>query len=127
MIQPQGDGFDLDQCRIAYLRRLRRERQRSPSAAADTEFTAAKAELIKVRIMEKKKVLMLVAEHEAFVESVVGLFLTLLTSMPAQRAPLGDMQNRRRLEAWVFKTRITIADAANKLADQAGEPADAAT
>jgi hypothetical protein len=62
VIQRQGDRFLLDQSRVAYLRYLRRERQQSPRAAADAEFTAAKAELIKVRIMEKKKVLMLASD-----------------------------------------------------------------
>ena len=127
VIQRQGDGFPLDQSRVAYLRYLRRERQQSPRAEADAAHAKAKTELLQVRIMEKRKVLMLVTDHEALVETVVGLFLTFLSSMPAQCAPLGDLQTRRRLEQWVFKTRIAIADAANKLADQAGEPADAAT
>jgi hypothetical protein len=30
MIERQGDGFPLDQSRVAYLRYLRRERQQSP-------------------------------------------------------------------------------------------------
>jgi hypothetical protein len=30
VIQRQGDGFPLDQSRVAYLRYLRRERQQSP-------------------------------------------------------------------------------------------------
>ena len=127
VIQRQDDGFPLDQSRVAYLRHLRRERQQSPRAEADAAHAKAKTELLQVRIMEKRKVLMLVTDHEALVETVVGLFLTFLSSMPAQCAPLGDLQTRRRLEQWVFKTRIAIADAANKLADQAGEPADAAT
>ena len=32
VIQRQGDGFPLDQSRVAYLRYLRRERQQSPRA-----------------------------------------------------------------------------------------------
>ena len=35
VIQRQGDGFPLDQSRIAYLRYLRREHRRSPRAEAD--------------------------------------------------------------------------------------------
>ena len=127
VIQRHGGGFLLDKSRVAYLRYLRRERQQSPRAAADAEFTAAKAELIRVRIMEKKKVLIVAEEAYAQMEQLVGLFLTALSSMPAQCAPIGDMQTRRRLEAWVFQTRTALADAANQLADQAGEPADAAT
>src|SRR3954469_15597474 len=54
VIQRQGDSFLLDQSRVAYLRYLRRERQHSPRAAADAEFALAKAELVRLRVAEKK-------------------------------------------------------------------------
>jgi hypothetical protein len=50
VIQRQGDGFPLDQSRVAYLRYLRRERRQSLQSAAASEFAAAKAELIRVRV-----------------------------------------------------------------------------
>ena len=53
VIQRQGDGFPLDQSRVAYLRYLRRERRRSPRAEADAEHAKAKTELLQVRIEEK--------------------------------------------------------------------------
>ena len=53
VIQRQGDGFPLDQSRVAYLRHLRRERRQSPRAAADAEPVAAKAALLRIRIAEK--------------------------------------------------------------------------
>jgi len=43
--------------------------------------------------------------------------------MPAQCAPLGDLPTRRRLEAWVFKTRTDLANAAQRKADECNEPA----
>ena len=46
MIQPQGDGFPLDQSRVAYLRYLRRERQQSPRNDADAAHAKAKTELL---------------------------------------------------------------------------------
>ena len=46
VIQRQGDGFPLDQSRVAYLRYLRRERQQSPRAEADAEHAKAKTELL---------------------------------------------------------------------------------
>jgi len=52
VIQRQGDGFPLDQSRVAYLRYLRRERRQSPRAAADAEHVAAKAALLRIRIAE---------------------------------------------------------------------------
>ena len=53
VIQRQGDGFPLDQSRVAYLRYLRRERRQSPLAEADAEHAKAKTELLQVRIEEK--------------------------------------------------------------------------
>jgi len=55
VIQRQGDGFSLDQSRVAYLRHLRRERQQSPRSEADADFQRAKAELIRLRIAEKRR------------------------------------------------------------------------
>jgi hypothetical protein len=37
VIPRQGDGFPLDQGRVAYLRYLRRERQQSPRGEADAD------------------------------------------------------------------------------------------
>ena len=42
VIQRQGDGFPLDQSRVAYLRYLRRERRQSPRAEADAEHALAR-------------------------------------------------------------------------------------
>jgi hypothetical protein len=38
VIQRQGNGFPLDQSRVAYLRYLRRERQQSLQSAAASEY-----------------------------------------------------------------------------------------
>jgi len=53
VIQRQVDGFPLDQCRVAYLRYLRRERQRSTRAEADADHVKAKTEMLQLRLMEK--------------------------------------------------------------------------
>jgi hypothetical protein len=42
VIQRQGDGFPLDQSRVAYLRHLRREHRRSPRAEADADHVKVK-------------------------------------------------------------------------------------
>jgi hypothetical protein len=42
VIQRQGDGFPLDQSRVAYLRYLRRERRQSPRAEADADDVKVK-------------------------------------------------------------------------------------
>ena len=55
VIQRQGDGFPLDQSRVAYLRYLRRERQQSPRAEADADHVTVKTEMLQLRLMEKKR------------------------------------------------------------------------
>ena len=72
VIQRQGDGFPLDQSRVAYLRFLRRERKQSPRSEADADFQRAKSELIRLRIAEKQRQLMPLEEAAAFFDELVG-------------------------------------------------------
>ena len=55
VIQRQGDGFPLDQSRVAYLRYLRRERQQSPRSEADADHVKVKTEMLQLRLMEKRR------------------------------------------------------------------------
>jgi hypothetical protein len=81
VIQRQGDGFPLDQCRVAYLRYLRRQRKQSPRGEAEVDFQRAKAELIRLRIAEKQRHLIPQAEAFGQMEALVGLFLTGLSGL----------------------------------------------
>ena len=53
VIQRQGDGFALDQCRVAYLRYLRRERQQSPRSETDADHVKVKTEMLQLRLTER--------------------------------------------------------------------------
>ena len=67
-----SDGlFDQDQCRLRYITHLRSER-RSQRSAADTEFTTAKAELLRIRIAEKKRELVRQDEVDALIDSLMA-------------------------------------------------------
>lgn len=122
VIEKKPDGrFDQDQCRAKYIAHLRELRKLSPRSEADAAFAAAKTALINIRIDEKRRSTVPIEEAMAREDKIVGMFLSALSSLPAQCA-VGDLQIRRRLEQWVFKTRTAIAAAANKLADEAGEP-----
>jgi hypothetical protein len=68
LIQRQGDGFPLDQSRIAYLRYLRRERRQSPRSEADVAHVAVKTEMLQMRLMEKKRKLVCQADVEALID-----------------------------------------------------------
>jgi hypothetical protein len=121
VIERRPDGqFNQDACRLAYLRHLRDAARRSARTQADAEHVSAKAELLRLRIAEKKRELMPVTETEAFIEELVGLMLTHLSGMAA-RIGGPDLQLRRKVDQVVYETRVAISEAATRLADKAGE------
>ena len=122
VIQRHGDGFPLDQNRVAYLRYLRRERQQSPRAAADAELASAKAALLRIRIEEKQRTLVRQSDVNELTDSLCGVVLTHLSSLPARCAPRGDLATRRNIERVVFEVRTEMAKVCQEMADKAGEP-----
>ena len=122
MIQRLGDGFPLDQSRVAYLRYLRRERQQSPRAAADAEHASEKAALLRIRIEEKKRELVRRADVDALIDDIAGVTSTALSRLPARCAPRGDLAIRRNIERVVFEVRTEIAKVCREMADKNGEP-----
>ena len=121
VVQRQGDGFPLDQNRVAYLRFLRRERRQSPRSEADADLQRAKSELIRLRIAEKQRHLIPQEEAAADMEHLIGLFLTGLSGLSA-RCGGRDLAARRVIDQAVYDLRLEISRAATKLADQRGEP-----
>src|SRR5436190_9619454 len=81
VIQRQGDGFSLDQSRVAYLRFLRRERQQSPRSKADADHVKVKTEMLQLRLMEKKRELVHRADVDALIDGIAGVTLTALSSL----------------------------------------------
>ena len=122
VIQRQGDGFPLDQSRVAYLRYLRRERQQSPRAAADAENASAKAALLRIGIEEKQRKLVRRDDVNELIDGICGVTLTALSILPARRAPRGDLAIRRSIERVVFEVRFEIANVCHQMADKYGEP-----
>jgi hypothetical protein len=119
VIQRHGDGFPLDQSRVAYLRYLRRERQ-SPRSEADADFQRAKSELIRLRIAEKQRHLIPLEEATADMERLIGMFLTGLSGFAA-RCGGRDLVARRAIDQAVYDLRRELSEEFNKLADQRGE------
>jgi hypothetical protein len=117
VIQRQGDGFPLDQSRVAYLRYLRREHQRSPRTAADAEHVKVKTEMLQLRLQERRGELMPTDEAMGMIEEMVGLFLTRLSSLPAKCAGR-DLAMRHAIERAVYDLRKELSERATRLADQ---------
>jgi hypothetical protein len=122
VIQRQGDGFPLDASRVAYLRFLRRERQRSPRGEADAAHVAVKTEMLQLRLAEKKHELVRRSDVDELIDGIAGVTLTALSSLPARCAPRGDLAIRRSIERVVFEVRTEIAKVCQEMADKCGEP-----
>jgi hypothetical protein len=122
VIQPQGDGFPLDQSRVAYLRYLRRERRQSPRSEADADHVKVKTEMLQLRLMEKRKELVRRSDVDALIDGIAGVVLTHLSSLPARCAPRGDLAIRRSIERVVFEVRSEIAKVYLEMADKNSEP-----
>ena len=122
VIQRQGDGFPLDQSRVAYLRYLRRERQQSPRAEADADHVKVKTEMLQLRLMEKRRELVRREDVDALIDEICGVTLTALSSLPARCAPRGDLAIRRSIERIMFEVRTEIARVCHQMADENGEP-----
>jgi hypothetical protein len=123
VLQRPSDGrFDLDAARVSYIRHLRTERARSPKAAADAEHTAAKAALLHIQIAERQKRLVLREDADALIDSIAGVVLTALSSLPARCAPRGDLAIRRSIEQAVREVRAQIAAVCEQRANANGEP-----
>jgi hypothetical protein len=120
VIQRQGDGFPLDQSRIAYLRYLRRDRRQSPRSEADIALARAKAEMLQIRIAEKKRTLVPLETYEAMIDEFAGLVLTHLSGMAARCS--NDLAVRRKIDAVVYEVRKEMAKVALEMADKNGEP-----
>ena len=104
-----ADGlFDQDVSRLKYLTHLRSEHRRSPRAAADAEFALAKAELIRLRVAERKRDLIPREEASADMEHLIGLFLTGLSGFAAQFAGR-DLAMRRVVDKGVYDLRLRIS------------------
>lgn len=118
-----GGGYDLDRCRTSYIRHLRRERPRSPRSAAEAEFTAAKARLLRLRIAEKEGALMQTDEAISIVSEIIGLFRAELSSLPAQCSR--EPPIRRAVESAVHALLHRVSDEAQRRASGFGSPAGA--
>jgi hypothetical protein len=109
VIQRQGDGFPLDQSRVAYLRYLRREHRRSPRVEADADHIKAKTEMLQLRLMEKKRELVRREDVNALLDEICGVTLTHLSGMAARCS--NDLTVRRKIDAVVHQVRREISEA----------------
>ena len=113
VIKRRDDGrFDLDRCRVDYLRHLRRAKRVSPNGEARAALDKARAREAELRVAKIEGQLMETHDAISVTDELVGLFLTGLSELPAQCSR--DMQVRRTIEASVRDMRQRIADKARQ-------------
>ena len=120
VIQRQGDGFPLDQSRVAYLRYFRRKRRQSPHPEADAAHAKAKTELLQITIMEKQRALVRRDAVDELIDQIAGTVLTHLSGMSARCSR--DLVVRRNIDAVVRQIRTEIAQVCEQIGDERGEP-----
>ena len=113
---PNG-RFDLNDCRLRYIHWLRDPERRSAKSKADQEFTQAKADLIRIRIAEKQRDLILYSEAEETGEKMIGIVLTKLSGLSARVG--GDQTQRRKTDQVVFEIRTEMSEAFTEMANKA--------
>jgi hypothetical protein len=91
-----------------------------PHVDADVAHVAAKTELLRLRLMEKKRALVRQSDVDELIDQIAGITLTHLSGMAARCSR--DMVVRRNIDAAVMQIRREIAEACSKAADAADEP-----
>lgn len=109
VLERQGDGFNLDQCRIAYIRFLRRARQQSVRSEAADALAQTKVELARLRVAERVKRVVPVELFDEMVESVMGMATTHMLTIPFIVAGRQDRELRQRIDKGVFEARKRLA------------------
>lgn len=99
VIKANDDGsFDLDACRLAYIRWLRGEDRRATKSAADSRLRDMKAEEVQLRMDEKRGVLLAAGQAEAVkvIDEFFGGLKADLLAIPARVTT--DIATRRKIE-----------------------------
>jgi hypothetical protein len=117
---PNG-RFDQDACRLAYLKWLRDPARRSARTEADAAHVRAKTDLLRLRVMEKRREFVRRDDVNELLDSIAGVVLTKLGGLPARIAGT-DLMARRKAEAVIIEIRREIALACSAMGDERGEP-----
>jgi hypothetical protein len=120
IVERRSDGlYNQAASRLRYIKHLRSS-TRSARSLADSRHTEAKAEMLRIKILQQQKKLVLREDCNALLDEVVGIVLTHLSGMAARCSR--DVVIRRAIDAVVHQVRTEMAQACEKLADERGEP-----
>jgi hypothetical protein len=122
VIKRRDDGrFDLDRCRVDYLRHLRQAKRASVNGEARAQYDKAKARLTELRVAKLEGSLMEVDDALDATDQMVGLFLTGIGELGARCFPR-DIALRRVVEHEARELQGRIAASAREKAKQYENP-----
>lgn len=101
----------------AIVEAARETREPDALASARARREIAKARLIELQTAEVEGKLIDLQEHIEIIDSITGLFITGLGSLPAQIVR-NDLKERRRIETICYTIQNEIADAMKTVSDQ---------
>ncbi len=120
IIERRSDGnYNQSASRLKYIKHLRSS-TRTARSLADSQHTAAKAEMLRIKILQQQKKLVLREDCNALLDEVCGIVLTHLSGMGARCSR--DMVVRRNIDAVVHQVRTELAQVCTRMADERGEP-----
>ena len=120
IIERRSDGnYNQSASRLKYIKHLRSS-TRTARSLADSQHTAAKAQMLQIKIMQQQRKLVLREDCNALIDEICGIVLTHLSGMAARCSR--DVVIRRTIDAVVHQVRTEMAQACAKLGDEKGEP-----
>lgn len=123
---PNGGVFRDDLVR-GYLAWIKDEQRRATKSAGESRVKDARAREIELRIAQREGDLIDLADHDAVVDEMAGIFVAALSGLPARVTR--DIPLRRKIEAECDEIRRSIAKVAAKRGEElqaAGTAAEAA-
>ncbi|UGX91135.1 hypothetical protein G6321_00035780 [Bradyrhizobium barranii subsp. barranii] len=108
MIERQGDGFRSTKA-VLPISATFGASGGSRRAVRSADHVKANTEMLQLRLMEKKRELVRLADVGELIDQIAGTVLTHLSSLRARSAPRGDLAIRCNIERVVFEVRVEIA------------------
>jgi phage terminase Nu1 subunit (DNA packaging protein) len=119
---PNGGVF-RDEVVRAYIAWIQDEQRRATKSASESRVKDARAREIELRIALREGELIDLADHDAIVDEMAGIFIAALSSLPARVTR--DTPLRRKIEQECDAIRGTIAETARKRASELRAVGDA--
>ncbi|MDP2358651.1 MAG: hypothetical protein Q8M31_21710 [Beijerinckiaceae bacterium] len=108
LIRNEDGSFDIDDCRVRYIRWLRDDGRRINKSASANRVHDARARDIELKIAERENRLVDIDDAIGAMDDVVGAVKAAMSGVPAQFT--GDLSQRAKLETLLGQALNAAAD-----------------